>query len=109
MRIRDPGWNKFESGIRVGKNLDPGSGINIRVPQHCSPQTKERGKGSSGERGMLVGEGCWVQCLTCYESSIRSWLYLHLDRLTEILFRLYQTTVEVAEGCFEQCLGSGLE
>ncbi len=51
----------------------------------------------------LIGEGWWLQCLTCYEGSIRSWCYLHLDRLIEILFRLYQTIVEVAERCFEKC------
>ena len=41
MRIRDPGWKKFGSGIWDGKNSDPkwkkfGSGINIPDPQHCS-------------------------------------------------------------------------
>jgi hypothetical protein len=35
MRIRDPGWKKFGSGIRDGKKSDPGSGINIPDPQHC--------------------------------------------------------------------------
>jgi hypothetical protein len=34
MRIRDPGWKKFGSGIRDRKNSDPGSGINISDPQH---------------------------------------------------------------------------
>jgi hypothetical protein len=51
MRIRDPGWNKFGSGILDGNNSDPGSGmgkirirdgkntnlgsgINISDPQH---------------------------------------------------------------------------
>jgi hypothetical protein len=32
----DPGWKKFGSGIRDGKNSDLGSGINIPDPQHCS-------------------------------------------------------------------------
>jgi hypothetical protein len=32
MRIRDPGWRQFGSGIRDGKKLDPGSGINIPDP-----------------------------------------------------------------------------
>ncbi len=48
MRIRDPGWKKFGSEIRDGKNSDPGSGmekirirdsgsgINIPDPQHWS-------------------------------------------------------------------------
>jgi hypothetical protein len=36
MRIRDPGWRQFGSGIRDGKKSDPGSGINIPDPQHCS-------------------------------------------------------------------------
>jgi hypothetical protein len=38
----DPGWKKFGSGIRDGKNSDRdpgwkkiGSGINIPDPQHC--------------------------------------------------------------------------
>jgi hypothetical protein len=31
MRIRDPGWKKFGSGIRDGKNSDR---INIPDPQH---------------------------------------------------------------------------
>jgi hypothetical protein len=39
MRIRDPGWRQFGSGIRDpdGKKSDPGSGINIPIPdpQHC--------------------------------------------------------------------------
>ncbi len=35
VRIRDPGWRKFGSGIRDGKKSDPGSGINIPDPQHC--------------------------------------------------------------------------
>jgi hypothetical protein len=34
MRIRDPGWRQFGSGIREGKKSDPGSGINIPDPQH---------------------------------------------------------------------------
>jgi hypothetical protein len=34
MRIRDPGWRQFGSGIRDGKESDPGSGINIPEPQH---------------------------------------------------------------------------
>jgi hypothetical protein len=34
MRIRDPGWRHFGSGIRNGKKLDPGSGINLPDPQH---------------------------------------------------------------------------
>jgi hypothetical protein len=32
MRIRDPGWRRFRSGIRDGKKSDPGSGINIPDP-----------------------------------------------------------------------------
>jgi hypothetical protein len=36
IRIRDLGWKKFGSGIRDGKNSDPGSGINISDPQHWS-------------------------------------------------------------------------
>ncbi len=35
MRIRDPGWRQFGSGIRDGKMSDPGSGINIPDPPHC--------------------------------------------------------------------------
>jgi hypothetical protein len=27
MRIRDPGWRQFGSGIRDGKKSDPGSGM----------------------------------------------------------------------------------
>jgi hypothetical protein len=34
MRIRDPGWRQFGSGIRDGDSSDPGSGINIPDPQH---------------------------------------------------------------------------
>ena len=36
MRIRGlgSGMEKFRSGIRDGKNSDPGSGINIPYPQH---------------------------------------------------------------------------
>jgi hypothetical protein len=30
----DPGWKKFESGIRDGKNSGPESGINIPDLQH---------------------------------------------------------------------------
>jgi hypothetical protein len=39
MRIRDPGWRQFGSGIRDGKKV--GSGINIPDPQHWK-QEKER-------------------------------------------------------------------
>jgi hypothetical protein len=35
MRIRDPGWRQFGSGIRDGKKSEPGSGINNQDPQHC--------------------------------------------------------------------------
>jgi hypothetical protein len=31
MQIWDPGWKKFKSGIRDGKNSDQGSGINIPI------------------------------------------------------------------------------
>ncbi len=34
MRIRDPGWKQFGSGIRDGKKSEPGSEINIPDPQH---------------------------------------------------------------------------
>jgi hypothetical protein len=36
MRIWDPGWRQFESGIRDGKKYDPdpGYGINIPDTQH---------------------------------------------------------------------------
>jgi hypothetical protein len=34
MRIQDPGWRQFGSGIRDGKKSDPGSGINIPDPPH---------------------------------------------------------------------------
>jgi hypothetical protein len=34
-RIRDPEGKKLGSGIRYGKNKDPGFGINIPDPQHC--------------------------------------------------------------------------
>ncbi len=34
MRIREPGWKKFGSGIRDGKKSDPGSRIYIPDPQH---------------------------------------------------------------------------
>ncbi len=36
MRIRDPGWRQFGSGILDRKKSDPGSGINIPDPPHCS-------------------------------------------------------------------------
>ncbi len=36
MRIRDPGWKKFGSGIMDRKNSDPEFGINISDPQHYS-------------------------------------------------------------------------
>jgi hypothetical protein len=36
LRIRDPGWKRIGSGIRDGKHSDPGPGINIPDPQHCS-------------------------------------------------------------------------
>jgi hypothetical protein len=29
MRIRDPGWRQFGSGIRDGDSSDPGSGIQV--------------------------------------------------------------------------------
>ncbi len=32
MRIRDPGWRQFGSGIRDGKKSDPGSGIRDKHP-----------------------------------------------------------------------------
>ncbi len=38
MRIRDPGWRQFGSGIRDRKKSDPGSGINIPDPQHCKTE-----------------------------------------------------------------------
>jgi hypothetical protein len=41
MRIRDPGWRQFGSGIRDGKKSDPGSGINIPDPQHCNKEEKK--------------------------------------------------------------------
>ncbi len=40
MRIQDPGWKIFGSGIRDGKNTDPGFGINIPDPQHCAEVKK---------------------------------------------------------------------
>jgi hypothetical protein len=33
--IRDPGSGIRDPGSGMGKNLDPGSGINIPDPQHC--------------------------------------------------------------------------
>ncbi len=42
IRIRDPVpfW-PLDPGSGMGKNQDPGSGINIPDPQHCSKQTKQ--------------------------------------------------------------------
>jgi hypothetical protein len=40
MRIRDPGWRQFGSGIRDGKKSDPGSGINIPDPPHWFKENK---------------------------------------------------------------------
>jgi hypothetical protein len=51
MRIRDPEWKKFRSGmekfgsgIQDGKKSDPGSGIekNIPDPQRCLVQVLEK-------------------------------------------------------------------
>jgi hypothetical protein len=40
MRIRDPGWRQFGSGIRDGKKSDPRSGINIPDPQHWTQHSQ---------------------------------------------------------------------
>jgi hypothetical protein len=40
MRIRDPGWRQFGSGIRDAKKSDPGFGINIPDPPHCTKVDK---------------------------------------------------------------------
>jgi hypothetical protein len=34
----------FGSGTGMGKNQDPGSGINIPDPQHCWEKNRNRGK-----------------------------------------------------------------
>ncbi len=39
--IRDPRSGIRDPGSRMGKNLDPGSGINIPDPQHCRYPSKE--------------------------------------------------------------------
>jgi hypothetical protein len=38
--IRDPGSEIRDPGSGMGKNQDPGSGINIPDPQHCCEQTE---------------------------------------------------------------------
>ncbi len=53
MRIRDPGWKRFGSGIRDGKRSDPGSG-NIPDPQHCPWPLAWR----LGSAVLLVGPVC---------------------------------------------------
>jgi hypothetical protein len=44
MRIRDPGWRQFGSGIPGWKKV--GSGINIPDPQHCLLHTFGTGVGA---------------------------------------------------------------
>jgi hypothetical protein len=46
MRIRDPGWRQFASGIRDrdGKKSDPGSGIDIPDPIQQSLTTSQQNK-----------------------------------------------------------------
>jgi hypothetical protein len=36
MRIRDPGWEQFGSGIRDGRKSDPGSGIRDKHPRSAT-------------------------------------------------------------------------
>ena len=74
----DPGTGMETIRIQDGKNLNLGSGIKIPVPQHCSPERKGGGVGSVAKGAgncvspIWLGKGWWLQCLTCYEGSIRS-------------------------------------
>jgi hypothetical protein len=63
MRIRDPGWRQFGSGIQDGKNSDPASGIIIPDPQHCYNEWSLQFWGSvtfwcrSGSADLYLGSG----------------------------------------------------
>jgi hypothetical protein len=64
MRIQDPGWRQFGSGIRDGKKSDPGPGINIPDPQHWSKyslrNTKEKGIVGNLFISLVVSDGCVI-------------------------------------------------
>jgi hypothetical protein len=55
MRIRDPGWIQFGSGIRDGKKSDPGSGINIPDPKHWRKDIYFRTGTGVSELGLITG------------------------------------------------------
>ncbi len=77
MRIRDPGWKKFGSGIQYGKNSDPGwkkfrSGIFIPDPQRCLLGNIHK---YMRMRSILVVRASDCQCTSCngpgFDPSIR--------------------------------------
>ncbi len=59
MRIRDPGWKKFGSGIRKRKKSDPGS--DIRHPGSCIVPIRP-GDGRVNEQpGLTVFHTVWMR------------------------------------------------
>jgi hypothetical protein len=60
MRIRDPGWKKFGSGILDEKKSDPGSGmekIRIRDRKNTDPEWKNSDPGSGMKKNSDPGSG----------------------------------------------------
>ncbi len=93
MRIRNPGWEKFGSGIRDGKKSEPGSPINTPDPQRClfmlmlhklygrwveisTSAAQPRGEQAWGDRGargsstQRQGTGC-MSLLFCFLTVFR--------------------------------------
>ncbi len=87
MRIRDPGWRQFGSGIRDGKKSDPGSGINIPDPTHCwgsdipSPMIEILTLWSSHK--LLKNLGALSEYAKCIQSSAKK--YIKFKSLLSIL------------------------
>jgi hypothetical protein len=62
MRIRDPGWRQFGSGIWDGKKSDPGSGSRIRNTEfnHTNGFLLFAGWLTSRSAGCTVSGCCWL-------------------------------------------------
>ncbi len=60
MRIRDPGWRQFGSGIRYGKKSYPGSGINIPDQQHWGLH-RDTAPNTEKSNGVRENDKDWIK------------------------------------------------
>ncbi len=104
--IRDLGSEIRDPGSGMGKNQDPGSGINIPDPQHCeilsllllhmSARYRTLSLNSLLVRVIKIRQNTWnMLCGPAYALTTSYWgfLFIHIKSILKILFHVRNGTI----------------